>query len=219
MERLRYTTSHPRDMDEDLIRAHRDLPSLMPFLHLPVQSGSDAVLEAMNRRYRADDYRRVVDRLREARPDIALSSDFIVGFPGETDAAFEATMALVREVGFAQAYSFKYSPRPGTPAAGMRKQIAEPVKAERLGALQELLDAQAGAFNRAAVGRRLAILVERKGRHPGQLVGRTPYMQAVHVTAPGLAIGDLALARITACHPHSLAGEIVVERQPEEGLA
>jgi tRNA-2-methylthio-N6-dimethylallyladenosine synthase len=216
LTRLRYTTSHPRDMDEDLIAAHGEVPSLMPFLHLPVQSGSDEVLQAMNRRYGVDDYLRIVDRLRRARPDIALSSDFIVGFPGETDAAFEATLSLAREVRFAQSFSFKYSPRPGTPAAGMRKQIAEPVKAERLQVLQRLLEGQARDFNAATVGRRLTILIEGDGRHAGQRVGRSPYLQPVHVMAGGLAEGELVPVRITACNPHSLVGEIASEHEPEE---
>lgn len=206
LDRLRYTTSHPCDMDEGLIAAHGEVPALMPFLHLPVQSGSDGVLAAMNRNYTADDYRRVVDRLRQARPDLALSSDFIVGFPGESDADFAATMRLVGEIGFAQAFSFKYSPRPGTPAAGMRRQVSEPVKAARLAELQGLLDAQGRAFNAACVGRTLPVLFEREGRHPGQLVGRSPYLQAVHVAARGRRIGDLVPVAITACHPHSLAG-------------
>ena len=207
LARIRYTTSHPRDMDDELIRTHGDVLQLMPFLHLPVQSGSDTVLEAMNRRYTADDYRRTVDRLRDARPDLALSSDFIVGFPGESEADFEATMRLVEEVGFAQAYSFKYSARPGTPAATMRRQVAERVKNERLQVLQASLEAQARAFNEAAVGRRMPILLERAGRHPGQLVGRSPYLQAVHIEAPGDgAIGDIVEVRIDAAHPHSLAG-------------
>jgi tRNA-2-methylthio-N6-dimethylallyladenosine synthase len=209
LERIRYTTSHPADMADDLVRAHGEVPQLMPFLHLPVQSGSDSVLEAMNRRGTADGYRRLVDRLRASRPDVALSSDFIVGFPGETDADFGATLDLVRGVGFAQAYSFKYSPRPGTPAAGLRRQVAEGVKSERLAELQALLDAQATAFNRACVGRTLPVLLERPGRHAGQLVGRSPYLQAVHLAAgdDGLAaIGDVLPVTITECHPHSLAG-------------
>jgi tRNA-2-methylthio-N6-dimethylallyladenosine synthase len=206
LDRIRYTTSHPRDMDTDLIQAHGEVPQLMPFLHLPVQSGSDAVLEAMNRRYTADAYRRLVDALRAACPDLALSSDFIVGFPGESEADFEATLRLVRDVEFAQAFSFKYSPRPGTPAAGLRRQVAEERKAERLAVLQALLDEQAAAFNRTCVGRTLPVLMERPGRHPGQLVGRTPYLQAVHVAADALRIGDLVPVTITECHPHSLAG-------------
>lgn len=206
LARIRYTTSHPRDMDEDLVQAHRQVPQLMPFLHLPVQSGSDAVLEAMNRKYTADDYRRLVDRLRAARPDLALSSDFIVGFPGESDVDFKATLRLIGEIGFAQAFSFKYSARPGTPAAGLRRQVAEPVKAARLAELQELLESQYAAFNQACVGRILPVLLERPGRHEGQLVGRTPYLQAVHVEGGNLAVGDLAPVAISECHPHSLAG-------------
>jgi tRNA-2-methylthio-N6-dimethylallyladenosine synthase len=205
--RIRYTTSHPRDLDDALIAAHGEVEKLMPFLHLPVQSGSDAILEAMNRRHDADDYRRLVERLRRARPDIALSSDFIVGFPGESEADFEATLALVEEIGFAQAFSFKYSPRPGTPAAGMRRQVRDQIKTERLHRLQTLLAQQSLAFQQATVGRAVPVLLERPGRHPGQLVGRSPHLQAVHVTAPGAAIGDLIPVRITARHPHSLAGE------------
>jgi tRNA-2-methylthio-N6-dimethylallyladenosine synthase len=184
----------------------------MPFLHLPVQSGSDAVLEAMNRRYTADDYRRVVDALRAARPDLALSSDFIVGFPGEGEAEFAATLRLIEEVGFAQAFSFKYSPRPGTPAAGMRRQVSERAKAERLAALQVVLDAQASAFNEACLGRRMPVLLEREGRHAGQLVGKSPYLQAVHVEAPrgsGVAIGDIVAVEVAAVRSHSLAGTVV----------
>jgi tRNA-2-methylthio-N6-dimethylallyladenosine synthase len=206
--RLRYTTSHPADVDDALIAAHRDVPQVMPFLHLPVQSGSDAVLRAMNRRYTADDYRRVVERLRTARPDLALSSDFIVGFPGETDADFAQTLALVREIGFAQSFSFRYSARPGTPAAGMRKQVKAAVAAERLAELQALLDAQAAEFNRQSVGRIVPVLLERPGRHPGQLVGRTPWLQTVHVAAPGLTIGSLVELRLVADHAHSLAGRL-----------
>jgi len=181
LERIRYTTSHPRDMREDLIAAHAEVEKLMPYLHLPVQSGSDRILAAMNRRHRAEDYLQLVRRLREARPDLALSGDFIVGFPGETDADFEATLALVREVGYAQAYSFKYSPRPGTPASSSEEQVPEAVKAERLARLQDLLDAQQQRFNEASVGRHNRVLLERPGRKPTQLVGRTPYMQAIHV--------------------------------------
>jgi tRNA-2-methylthio-N6-dimethylallyladenosine synthase len=208
LERIRYTTSHPRDMDAELIRAHGEVAKLMPFLHLPVQSGSDAVLAAMNRRHTADDYRRVVERLRAARPDIALSSDFIVGFPGESAEDFRATMALVGDIGFAQAFSFKYSPRPGTPAAGMRRQVKDAVKAERLAELQALLGEQQRAFNAATVGRTLPVLLERPGRRPGQMVGRTPYLQALHVDAapPGAALGDLIEVAVTASHAHSLAG-------------
>ena len=206
LARIRYTTSHPLDMDDDLIRAHAEVPVLMPFLHLPVQSGSDRALAAMNRRYRADDYRRVVDRLRAARPDLALSSDFIVGFPGESNADFAATLALVEEIGFAQAYSFKYSRRPGTPAAALAGQVPEDVKAARLDDLQAILNTQQLAFNRASVGRVLSVLFERAGRYPGQLVGRSPYMQAVHATAPRSAEGKIIDVRISELHANSLAG-------------
>ncbi|HMR29681.1 MAG TPA: tRNA (N6-isopentenyl adenosine(37)-C2)-methylthiotransferase MiaB [Geminicoccaceae bacterium] len=211
--RIRYTTSHPNDVDDELVVAHRDVPELMPFLHLPVQSGSDTVLAAMNRRYTAEDFRRVVGRLREARPDLALSSDFIVGFPGEGDADFAATMALVREIGFAQSFSFKYSPRPGTPGAVMPRQVKASVREQRLAELQDLLDAQSAEFNRRTVGLTVPVLLERPGRHPGQLVGRTPWLQAVHLDAGGHEIGDMVDVEITACHPHSLAG-----RSPAFGL-
>jgi tRNA-2-methylthio-N6-dimethylallyladenosine synthase len=206
LERIRYTTSHPRDMTDDLIEAHRSIDQLMPFLHLPMQSGADAVLEAMNRRHSADDYRRLVDRLRAARPDLALSSDFIVGFPGETERDFAATLALVEQIGFAQAFSFKYSPRPGTPAAGMHGQVRDAVKSERLARLQSLLTDQARAFNQGTVGRVLPVLLERPGRHPGQQVGRTPYLQAVHLEAPEARLGETVDVLITASHAHSLAG-------------
>jgi tRNA-2-methylthio-N6-dimethylallyladenosine synthase len=216
LARLRYTTSHPRDMDDDLVAAHGDLPQLMPYLHLPVQSGSDSVLTAMNRRHGADDYRRLVDRLRAARPDLALSSDFIVGFPGERDADFAATLRLVTEVDYAQAYSFKFSARPGTPAAGLPDQVPEAVKAERLAALQQLLDAQQLAFNRATVGRVLPVLLEHRGRRPGQLVGRSPYMQAVHLAAPETRLGSLVLARVAAGGPNSLSG-VLTSEGPDDG--
>ena len=208
IERLRYTTSHPRDMDDDLIAAHRDVRALMPFLHLPVQSGSDRVLEAMNRRHTADDYRRIVDRLRLARPDLALSSDFIVGFPGESDADFAATLTLARETGYAQAFSFKYSARPGTPAARLTDQVPEPVKAERLSVLQELLEQSQRDFNLSCQDRRLPVLFERPGRHPGQLVGRSPFMQWVHAQAPARCHGAVMPVRITGVGPNSLAGEV-----------
>jgi tRNA-2-methylthio-N6-dimethylallyladenosine synthase len=206
LERIRYTTSHPCDMTDDLIEAHRSVDKLMPFLHLPVQSGSDAVLQAMNRRHTADHYRRIVDRLRAARPDLALSSDFIVGFPGETERDFAATLALVEEIGFAQAFSFKYSPRPGTPAAGMRGQVKDAVKSERLARLQALLADQARAFNEGTVGRVVPVLLERSGRHPGQQVGRTPYLQAAHIEAPQSKLGETIAVLITESHAHSLAG-------------
>jgi tRNA-2-methylthio-N6-dimethylallyladenosine synthase len=194
-------------MADDLIEAHGAVDKLMPFLHLPVQSGSDAVLRAMNRRHRAAEYERTVDRLRAARPDMALSSDFIVGFPGETDADFAATLALVRKIGFAQAFSFRYSPRPGTPAASMPKQVKDAVKRERLAELQALLAEQAQAFNRATVGRVLPVLLERAGRYPGQLSGRTPYLQPVHLQLSEGEIGDVVQAFITESQPHSLAGQ------------
>lgn len=209
LARIRYTTSHPNDVDADLIAAHRDVPQLMPFLHLPVQSGSDSVLEAMNRKYTVDDYRRVVDRLRAARPDLVLSSDFIVGFPGESDADFEATLALVRDVGFVQAFSFKYSRRPGTPAAVLPKQVSDVVKATRLDALQALLNAQTKAFDQSCVGRELDVLFERLGRHDGQLVGRSPYMQAMFVAAPAQFLGLIRRVRVTAAPANSLAAELV----------
>jgi tRNA-2-methylthio-N6-dimethylallyladenosine synthase len=203
--RLRYTTSHPRDMDEDLVAAHRDLPSLMPFLHLPVQSGSDRVLRAMNRGHTASDYRRLVERLRAARPDLALSSDFITGFPGETSADFEQTLALVRDIGFAQAFSFHYSPRPGTPAATAPSQIPEPERVARLHALQALLRDQQASFNRTCEGLRLPVLFTGPGRHPGQVAGRSPFLQPVHIEGPIDWIGQQVEVTITRAHPNSLA--------------
>jgi tRNA-2-methylthio-N6-dimethylallyladenosine synthase len=208
LERIRYTTSHPRDMDDDLISAHADEPKLMPYLHLPVQSGSDRVLAAMNRQHKAVDYLGLVDRLRGARCDLALSSDFIVGFPGESEADFAATLALVEAVGYAQAYSFTYSARPGTPAASMPNQVPAAVKAERLERLQALLRAQQKEFNRACVGRRLDVLLDRLGRREGQLVGRSPYLQAVHVEAPAGRFGQVVEARIESATLSSLAGTL-----------
>jgi tRNA-2-methylthio-N6-dimethylallyladenosine synthase len=208
LQRIRYTTSHPRDMDDDLIAAQGDVPQLMPFLHLPVQSGSDRVLEAMNRQHGADFYRRVVGKLRDARPDLALSSDFIVGFPGETAADFAATMALAREIGFAMAYSFKYSPRPGTPAVVMPAQVPEAEKDQRLAALQDLLNTQQRDFNRAAIGRVMPVLLEKPGRRPGQLVGRTPYAQAVHVEADAAMLGRMVDVRLDDLGRFSLKGSI-----------
>jgi len=207
--RVRYTTSHPNDMSEDLIQAHRDVRALAPYLHLPVQSGSDTVLKSMNRRHRAADYLDIVARVRAARPDIALSSDFIVGYPGETGADFDQTLALVRAVRFASAYAFKYSARPGTPAAEMPDQIDEATKARRLAELQALIEEQRQAFNRAAVGRRLEVLFEKKGKREGQVVGRSPYMQAVFADGPPSLIGKLAEVEILAAGPHSLRGRIV----------
>jgi tRNA-2-methylthio-N6-dimethylallyladenosine synthase len=208
LERIRYTTSHPRDMDDALIAAHADVPALMPYLHLPVQSGSDRVLAAMNRQHTIDAYRRIVERLRDARPDMAMSSDFIVGFPGESDADFAATTRLVGDIGYAQAYSFKYSPRPGTPAAMLPRQVPEPVKAARLRELQELLRAQQQQFNRRCVGRTLPVLFDRGGRHDGQLIGRSPYLQPVHADAPADFLGRVVDVTISAVHPNSLAGRI-----------
>lgn len=213
LARIRYTTSHPRDVDVALIDAHRDLPQLMPFLHLPVQSGSDGILRAMNRRHTAEDYFEIVEKLRSARPDLALSSDFIVGFPGESDADFEATMQLVRDVKFSQAYSFKYSPRPGTPAAEMGDQVSEDVKSERLEALQSQLAAQQTEFNQGCLGLVMPVLFERLGRHPGQIVGRTPYMQAINVeigTAdPRDFLGQICDTEISTVLPYSLAGRLL----------
>ena len=206
VDRLRYTTSHPVDMTEALVRAHAEIPQLMPSLHLPAQSGSDRVLAAMNRRHTRGDYLRIVDRLRAARPDIALSSDFIVGHPGETDRDFADTLALAEEAGFAGAFAFRYSPRPGTPAAAREDRVPEEAARERLAALQAALAASRRRFDRAAVGRMLPVLFERPGRHPGQLVGRTPYMQAVHVSGGGFEVGDLAPVRIAAAGANSLSG-------------
>jgi tRNA-2-methylthio-N6-dimethylallyladenosine synthase len=225
IERLRYTTSHPRDMDESLISAHREVAECMPYLHLPVQSGSDRVLQEMNRRHSSGDYLRTIDKLRAARPDIAISGDFIVGFPGESDDEFEATLGLVAEVEYAQAYSFKYSPRPGTPAAESENQVPESVKAERLARLQELLNKQQMKFNEASLGRRMKVLLERRGKQAGQLVGRSPYMQAVHVEVlrregkpPGETldevseaayssrIGKIVEVEIVSAGPNSLRG-------------
>ncbi|MGU3495247.1 tRNA (N6-isopentenyl adenosine(37)-C2)-methylthiotransferase MiaB [Xanthobacteraceae bacterium A53D] len=209
LERLRYTTSHPRDMDDGLIAAHRDLPQLMPYLHLPVQSGSDRVLAAMNRKHGRDLYFQIIDKLRAVRPDIALSSDFIVGFPGESDAEFEETLDLAERVGFASAYSFKYSSRPGTPAADHANQVPEDVKSERLARLHKVLEASKTAFDRSLLGRRFDILLEKPGRLPGQLIGRSPYLQSVVVTNPGAGIGELVTVDITDVGPNSLAGRVV----------
>ncbi|HEV8389858.1 MAG TPA: tRNA (N6-isopentenyl adenosine(37)-C2)-methylthiotransferase MiaB [Dongiaceae bacterium] len=204
--RIRYTTSHPRDMDDDLIAAHAEVPQLMPFLHLPVQSGSDRVLEAMNRQHKARHFYEIVERLRAARSDIALSSDFIVGFPGESESDFSATMKLVEEIGFAQAYSFKYSIRPGTPGAAMENQVPEELKDERLQRLQAVLNAQQVAFNRAMIGRVLPVLLEKPGKRGGQLVGRSPYLQAVHVMADPSEIGRVVDLRIEDIGHFSLSG-------------
>jgi tRNA-2-methylthio-N6-dimethylallyladenosine synthase len=211
--RIRYTTSHPRDMDDALIAAHAEVPKLMPFLHLPVQSGSDRVLEAMNRQHKAKCYYEIVERLRAARPDLALSSDFIVGFPGESEADFAATLKLVEEIGFAQAFSFKYSVRPGTPGAAMENQVPEAVKDERLQRLQAVLNAQQIAFNRAMIGRTLPVLFEKPGKRPGQLVGRSPYLQAVHAPAEPWEIGRIVDLRIEDIGHFSLSGSRGVPAQ------
>ena len=205
--RLRYTTSHPRDMDESLIRAHSEQPALMPYLHLPVQAGSDRILDAMNRRHTRDDYLRLMDRIRAVRPDIALSSDFIVGFPGETDRDFEDTMDLVRQVKFAAAYSFKYSERPGTPAAELDEQIPEHVKNERLYALQALIAAHQTEFNAGTVGKTVDVLIEKPGRRPGQWVGKSPYLQAV-IIEDDLRPGEILPVEITGIGTNVLFGRI-----------
>ena len=209
LRRIRYTTSHPNDMSDGLIAAHGDIDKLMPFLHLPVQAGNDRILKAMNRSHSADSYLRIIERVRQARPDIAISGDFIVGFPGETDAEFEDTLRIVEQVRYAQCYSFKYSPRPGTPAADMDHQIPAAVMDERLSRLQASLNRQQAEFNAATVGRTTQILLERKGRHPGQLIGKSPWLQSVVVTAPELSIGDLVNVDIISAGPNSLAGETV----------
>ena len=207
LHRIRYMTSHPNDMTEGLIQAHGDVAKLMPFLHLPVQSGSDRILKAMNRSHSRDSYLRILDRVRAVRPDIAFSGDFIVGFPGETDADFEDTLSLVREVGHAQAYSFKYSPRPGTPAADMAEQIAPEVMDERLQRLQAQLFADQAAFNYNTLGKSCEVLLERPGKLAGQLIGKSPWLQSVHVLAPNLAIGDIVEVDVTDSGPLSLKGE------------
>ena len=205
--RLRYTTSHPRDMDDELIEAHRDLAALMPYLHLPVQAGSDRILKAMNRRHKAADYLKLVERIRAVRPDMAMSGDFIVGFPGETDADFEATLELVRTVQYAQAFSFKYSPRPGTPGADMADHVAEAVKDERLQRLQALLGEQQQDFTAAMAGRTISALIDKPGRQPGQLVGRSPWLQPVIVDETAGEIGDIIDVRITRTGRNSLFAE------------
>ncbi len=215
LDRIRYTTSHPRDMGEDLIEAHGELPQLMPYLHLPVQAGSDKILKAMNRDHTAESYVRLIEKIRAARPDIAMSGDFIVGFPGERDGDFEKTLDLVREVGFASAFSFKYSRRPGTPASAMPGQVDEAVKAERLDRLNALLDEQQKTFNAAQVGKVLAVLFEKKGRNPGQIVGRSPYLQAVHAVGSDDLIGKIVPVRIESSAKMSLGGVLESQSQLE----
>ena len=218
--RLRYTTSHPRDMDDDLIAAHGEIPALMPMLHLPVQSGSDRMLDAMNRKHTADDYRRIVDKLRAARRDIAFSSDFIIGHPGESESDFQATMRLIRDIDFAMAYSFNYSPRPGTPAAGAPGQVAEDVKDRRLQELQALLRVQQQGFNASCVGRTMNVLFTGPGRHAGQIAGRSPYLQPVHMTGPASLIGPSSLigreipVTIASVFPNSLSATLTQEVAP-----
>jgi tRNA-2-methylthio-N6-dimethylallyladenosine synthase len=207
LDRLRYTTSHPRDMSDDLIAAHRDEPKLMPYLHLPFQAGSDRILAAMNRRHTVADYLRLIERIRAARPDLALSTDIIVGFPGESEADFRATLAMVKRVGFAQAYSFKYSARPGTPAAGMAE-ILDAEKTDRLLRLQDLIARQQTSFNSTCIGRVLPVLFERTGRRPGQLIGRTPYMQSVHVETGPSSLGRMLEVEILAAAANSLTGRL-----------
>jgi tRNA-2-methylthio-N6-dimethylallyladenosine synthase len=211
LARIRYTTSHPNDMTEGLVRAHGEVGKLMPFLHLPVQSGSDRVLKAMNRSHSTASYLAIIDRIREARPDIALSGDFIVGFPGETDAEFEDTLKIVAAVNYAQAYSFKYSPRPGTPAADMDGQVSPEMMDERLQRLQALINQQQHAFNTASVGRRADVLLERQGKRTGQLIGKSPWLQSVHLDTAA-AIGDLIEVEILSAGPNSLAGAELVSQ-------
>jgi len=212
LKRIRYTTSHPGDMTDSLIEAHGEVTKLMPYLHLPVQAGSDKVLKAMNRSHSAESYIRIIERMREARPDLALSGDFIVGFPGESDDDFEATMQLVSEVKYAQAYSFKYSPRPGTPAATMDGQVAPETMSERLARLQMLLNEQQHAFNKASEGKECDILLERKGKLDGQLLGKSPWLQSTLVAMPGLQIGDIVPVRIIRGDGNSLAAEPLVRQ-------
>jgi tRNA-2-methylthio-N6-dimethylallyladenosine synthase len=209
LERIRYTTSHPRDMSDDLIAAHADNPKLMPYLHLPIQAGSDRVLKAMNRGHTAQHYVRLIEKVRAARPDMAISGDFIVGFPGETEADFARTMEVVREVKYASAYSFKYSERPGTPAADRKSQVLEEVKLERLHRLQALLTEQLQAFNQSMVGRILAVLVEKPGKYTGQVIGRSPYLQSVNFMTDAFRPGEMVDCHIDATRTNSLAGSLV----------
>jgi tRNA-2-methylthio-N6-dimethylallyladenosine synthase len=210
--RIRYMTSHPRDMDDELIEAHRDIEKLMPFLHLPVQSGSDRILDQMNRKHTRAEYLAIIERVRKARTDMAFSSDFIVGFPGETDQDFEDTLALAREVQYAQCFTFKYSPRPGTPAAEMDAQVPEEVKTERLYRLQDMVERQQHEFNLSCVGRELDVLFEKPGRHDGQIVGRSPYLQPVPVIAPKSIIGSVARVKVNELRTYSLIGELLTDK-------
>jgi tRNA-2-methylthio-N6-dimethylallyladenosine synthase len=214
LRRIRYTTSHPNDMSEGLIRAHAEVEKLMPFLHLPVQSGSTRILKAMNRSHSRDSYLRIIERVRAARPDIAISGDFIVGFPGETEAEFADTLGIVAEVNYAQAYSFKYSPRPGTPAAAMDQQIAPEIMDERLQRLQALLNAQQHAFNQASLGQRTDVLIERRGKKPGQMLGKSPWLQSVHLETDA-EIGDMVEVEIVSAGPNSVGGAVAVSALTE----
>ncbi|MFM9853701.1 MAG: tRNA (N6-isopentenyl adenosine(37)-C2)-methylthiotransferase MiaB [Sphingomonadaceae bacterium] len=211
LKRLRYMTSHPNDMTQGLIDAHRDLETLMPFLHLPVQSGNDRILKAMNRSHTAASYRAIIDRVRSSRPDIAISGDFIVGFPGESHAEFEDTLRMVDDIGYAMAYSFKYSPRPGTPAATMDDQITPAEMDDRLQQLQARINVQQSAFNEASVGKRTMILLERKGKLDGQLIGKTPWLQSVHLFADGHRIGDMVEVDLVSAGPNSLAATLATK--------
>ena len=222
LPRLRYTTSHPLDMDDDLMSAHRDVPQLMPYLHLPVQAGSDRILKAMNRRHTADDYRRVIDRLRTFKPGLALSGDFIVGFPGETDRDFADTIKLVADIGYASAYSFKYSPRPGTPAAGNDQQVEAQVKADRLAALQQLLDAQQMAFNKTCEGQQMAVLIDKMGGRDGQVTGRSPFMQSVYLAGDHTQLGKMVTVTVKEARQNSLfaqTGKRPQQMKSEENVA
>ena len=209
LRRIRYMTSHPRDMDDELMIAHRDIPQLMPSMHLPVQSGSERILKAMNRQHTPDFYKKIIEKTRQYRPDIAFSSDFIVGFPGETDQDFEDTLSLVREVSYSQAYSFKYSPRPGTPGAVMDNQISEDVKAERLMRLQELLNTQQRAFNESTIGKTMPVLLDRKGSREGQGLGKTPYAQSVHIDVPAELFGECIDVKIEKAFANSVTGSVL----------
>jgi tRNA-2-methylthio-N6-dimethylallyladenosine synthase len=211
LHRIRYMTSHPNDMTDGLIQAHAEVEKLMPYLHLPVQAGSDRILKAMNRSHSRASYLRIIEKVRAARPDIAISGDFIVGFPGETDADFEDTMSIVRETRYSYAYSFKYSPRPGTPAATMDDQIEPQVADERLQRLQALISEQQAAFNRDTQGKRTSVLIEKPGKLAGQLIGKSPWLQSVHVIAPGLSIGDIIDVDIVEAGPLSLKGEMLMK--------
>jgi tRNA-2-methylthio-N6-dimethylallyladenosine synthase len=207
VDRIRYMTSHPVNMTDALIAAHAEIPKLMPYLHLPVQSGSDRILRAMNRSHSTDSYLRIIERMRAARPDIAISGDFIVGFPGESDEDFEATLRIVDQVRYAAAFSFKYSPRPGTPAASMDDQIAPEVMDERLQRLQSRIAEHSLAFNRASIGRETEVLIDRKGRHPGQMIGKSPWLQSVHLQTDA-ALGDIIPVTLVSAGPNSLGGAI-----------